>query len=171
MLRSLAVILIPVVIITYFFTRTPGAPTIQVVDYAPALSQAREQAPYEVLAPAAVPAGWRATRATWLEEGGAGLNGQPSPRNLWQLGFLTDADVYVELDQGDLQSQDLVADRTRDGVPDGESSVGEEVWQRRISADERTRSLVLTAPQVTTIVFGDLPYADLESFAATLRTD
>jgi hypothetical protein len=49
--------------------------------------------------------------------------------------------------------------------------VGEEVWQRRISADERTRSLVLTAPQVTTIVFGDLPYADLESFAATLRTD
>ena len=37
--------------------------------------------------------------------------------------------------------------------------------------DERTRSLVLTAPQVTTIVFGDLPYADLESFAATLRTD
>lgn len=170
MVRSLAVILIPVVIITYFFTRTPGAPEVQVTDFGPALSQARGQAPYAVLAPAAVPAGWRATKAVWLREGDAGLNGAISPRNQWELGFLTADDMYIELDQGDLRSQELVEDRTRGGVPDGQSTLGDQTWERRISPDERTRSLVLVSPTVTSIVFGDLTYGELETFASALRT-
>lgn len=170
MVRSLAVILIPVVIITYLFTRSPDEPTVQVVDFMPALGQARDQAPYPVLAPAAVPAGWRATKAVWLKEGDAGLGGEASPRNQWQLGFLSAENVYVELDQGDLRSQEMVADRTRGGVPDGQSTIGDQAWERRISPDERTRSLVLVTPSVTSIVLGDLPYGELETFAAALRT-
>lgn len=170
MVRSLAVILIPVVIITYLFTRSPDEPAVQVVDFAPALGQARDQAPYAVLAPAAVPAGWRATKAVWLQEGDSGLNGQVAPRNQWELGFLTAENMYIELDQGDLRSQEMVADRTRGGVPDGQSTIGDQVWERRISPDERTRSLVLVSPSVTSIVFADLPYGELEIFASALRT-
>jgi hypothetical protein len=169
MIRSLAVILIPVVIITYFFTRTPDAP-VKTVDWTPVLTQARQQAPFEVLAPRAVPQDWRATKASWVAQGWPGLNGDPSPRNLWQLGFLDSTDTYVELDQGDLQGPDLVADKTRQGLPDGQSTVQGQVWERRISEDERTRSLVIATPAVTSIVTGDLPYADLESFAATLAS-
>lgn len=168
LMRSLAVILVPLLIITWFFTRTPDTPAMQVVDYQPVLAQARSQAPFAVLAPASVPKGWRATRASWLTTGQPGVGGDPSPRNLWQLGFLNAADVYIELDQGDLKGEDLIADRTRQGLADGQSTVGSQVWQRLISSDERTRSLVLSSPSVTTIVVGDLPYPDLESYAASL---
>ena len=170
MVRSLAVILIPVVLITYFFTRSPDAPTIQATDFTPALARARDQAPYPVFAPAAVPAGWRATKAVWLKEGDPGLNGTISPRNQWELGFLTAENMYIELDQGDLRSQELVDDRTRGGEPDGQSTIGDQTWERRISPDERTRSLVLASPAVTSIVFGDLSYSELEAFASALRT-
>ena len=168
LIRSLAVILVPVVVITWFFTRSPDTPAVPVVDYQPVLAQARSQAPFPVLAPTSVPKSWRATRASWLTTGQPGTGGAPSPRNLWQLGFLTAKDVYLELDQGDLKGDDLIADRTRKGLPDGQSTVGTQVWQRLISSDERTRSLVLPAPKVTTIITGDLPYADLEAYAASL---
>ena len=167
MVRSLAVILLPVVVITYLFTRTPE-PTVRALEWTPVLAQAREQAPFPVLAPRAVPEDWRATKVGWTPEGRPGLNGDPSPRNLWELGFLDSTDTYLELDQGDRQGPDLVADKTREGLPDGQSTVQGAVWERRISSDERTRSLVRATEGLTTIVTGDVPYADLESFAGTL---
>jgi hypothetical protein len=171
MIRSLAVILIPVVIITYFFTRTPDTPNVRVLEWTAVLAQAREQAPYAVLAPRAVPADWRATRVTWVQAGRPGLNGDASPRNQWELGFLDSTDTYIELDQGDRAVPDLISTKTRDGLPDGQSTLQGDVWERRVSSDERTRSLVLSTPEVTTIVSGDLSYADLESFASTLAAD
>lgn len=168
MVRSLAVILIPVIAITYFFTRTPEGPTIRPLDWTPVLVQAREQAPYPVLAPRAVPGSWRATQVAWVPEGRPYLNGDPSPRNLWQVGFLDAGGTYVELVQGDLEAADLVADKTREGLADGTSEVAGASWERRISADERTRSLVRTTEGVTALVVGDLPYGELESFASTL---
>ena len=45
-----------------------------------------------------------------------------------------------------------------------------QVWQRMVSSDGRTRSLVLREPEVTTIVSGDLHYAALEAYASTLST-
>lgn len=168
LVRSLVVILVPLVLITWFFTRSPGTPAVQVLDYRPALAQARAQAPFPVLAPRTVPEGWRATKASWLREGQPGIGGAPSPRNLWQLGFLTSDQVYLELDQGDLKGEDLITDRTHGGLPDGQSTVGDQVWQRLVTDDEQTRSLVLPSAKVTTIVVGDLPYGALESYAATL---
>lgn len=168
MVRSLAVILIPLIAITYFFTRTPAEPQLPVIDWVPVLAQARDQAPFPVQAPRAVPADWRATRVTWVPEGQPYLNGDPSPRNLWELGFLDSTNTYIELDQGDLQAPQLIAAKTRDGLADGTSDVAGTSWDRLISADERTRSLVTTTTAVTTIVTGDLPYAELETFAATL---
>jgi hypothetical protein len=168
MVRSLAVILIPVVVLTYFFTRTPDEPNVGNLDWTPVLAQAREQAPYPVLAPRAVPEAWRATKVTWVPEGQPHLNGEPSPRNLWELGFLDAGNTYIELAEGDLEAEDLVDDKTRAGVVDGTSDVAGTAWERRISPDERTRSLVHTADGATAIVVGDLPYGDLESFAATL---
>lgn len=170
MVRSLAVILIPVVIITYFFTRTPDGPTVRALDWTPVLAQARDQAPYPVLAPRAVPETWRATQVRWVPEGRPYLNGDPSPRNLWELGFLDTGNTYIELVQGDLEARDLVQDKTREGVEDGTSDVAGTAWERRTSEDERTRSLVRTADGVTSIVVGDLPFPELENFAATLTT-
>jgi len=62
----------------------------------------------------------------------------------------------------------FVDDVTRQGYADGQSAVGGQTWVRYISPDERTRSLVLTSPKVTTIVVGDTTYEALEAFAGTL---
>ena len=168
MVRSLAVILIPLVIITILFTDLPDDRPVTEVDWRPVLATAHRDAPFPVLAPTNLPEGWRATQAEWVEVGEPSLDGQPSVRNLWQLGFLNSDDVFIGLDQGDLQADDLVDDQTRAGTADGESVVGGQFWQRLLSPDGRTRSLVRRDATVTSIVSGDLPYAALEAYAATL---
>ena len=170
MIRSLAVILIPLVILTVLFTDVPKDHPVTEVDWQSVLTTARRQAPYPVLAPTSLPEGWRATQADWARVGRPTRSGQLSVRNEWQLGFLNPDNVFVGLDQGDLQADDLVDEQSRSGTPDGESTVNGQVWQRLVSPDGRTRSLVRRDPKVTSIVSADLPYAALEAYAATLST-
>jgi Protein of unknown function (DUF4245) len=168
MIRSLAVILIPLVVITIIFTSTPKDHPVKEVDWKPVLAMARKEAPFQVLAPASLPQGWRATRVTWVPLGKPYLNGEASPRNLWQIGFLTPNDVFIDLNQGDARPDEMVDQQSREGVPDGTSVVAGQNWQRLLSPDGRTRSLVLRGPDVTTIVSADLPYDALEAYASTL---
>jgi hypothetical protein len=170
LIRSLALILIPLVIITVLFTRLPSDHPVKVVDWRPVLATAREQSPYPVVAPMNLPSEWRATRVTWVKAGNPVPGGERSVRNLWRLGFLSPDDVYIEVVQGDLQADEMVTEQTRTGVPDGLSTVNGETWQRRVSSDDRTRSLVLVKPTVTTVVVGDTSYTGLEAFATTLAT-
>ncbi|MET0693175.1 MAG: DUF4245 domain-containing protein [Propionibacteriaceae bacterium] len=168
MIRSLAVILVPVLIITFFFTRNLDDSPVTVVDWRPVLAQAREQSPFPVLAPTNLPSDWRPTRVAWVKTGNPYLNGDPAVRNTWQLGFLTPKDIYVELNQGDAQPEDFIKDETREGRPDGQSTVNGKTWDRLVTTDDRTRSLVQTSTEVTTIVVGDTSYEELESYTATL---
>ncbi len=170
LIRSLVVIIIPLVLITLFFTRTPEPAPVTVVDWQPVAARARSEAPFPVLTPVNVPPGWRATQATWVTAGAPYLNGAPSVRNLWKLGFLTTDDVFVSLAQGDLKPDELVRDETRGGVADGRSAVGDQTWERLVTDDGRTRSLVQRSPTVTTVLSGDLPYEGLETYAGILST-
>jgi hypothetical protein len=170
MVRTLLVILVPIVVITVFFSRYLDDYPVQEVDWRPVLAQAREQAPYQVLAPEGLPDTWRPTRVTWVKTGEPYLNDQASARNLWQLGYLDPNDIFISVNQGDARPEDFIADTTREGIVDGRSSVGDQSWIRYVSPDERTRSLVQTTPEVTTIVVGDTTYEALEAFAGTLST-
>jgi hypothetical protein len=170
MVRSLLVILIPLLIIAAVFTNLPSDHPVKAVDWKPVLATARRDAPFPVLAPTNLPDGWRATQVRFVEQGETDIDGQPSPRNLWELNFLTPDNTFIGLDQGDLQPQDLIDDKTRNGAADGTSTVGDQTWQRLITADGRTRSLVMERPKVTTIVSGDLPYEALEAYASTLSS-
>lgn len=168
MIRSLILILIPVLLILWFFSRDLGDYPVHQVDYQPVLAQARQQAPYPVLAPEGLPSSWRPTQVTWVAAGQPHLNDQVSVRNLWQLGYLDPNDTFISVNQGDKQPDQFVEDITRDGSVDGKSLVGDESWVRYVSRDERTRSLVRATPKVTTVVVGDTSYEALEAFAGTL---
>jgi hypothetical protein len=170
MIRSLLVILVPLLIIAAVFTNLPSDHPVKVVDWKPVLTMARRDAPFPVLAPTNLPDGWRATQARFVKQGDPDVDGQPSPRNLWELNLLTPDDVFIGLDQCDLQPQDLIGDKTRKGAPDGTSTVGGQAWQRIVTSDGRTRSLVMQQPNVTTIISGDLPYEALEAYAGTLSS-
>jgi hypothetical protein len=171
MIRSLAVILIPLVVITIIFTNTPDDHPVKEVDWKPVLTTAQKEAPFEVLAPTNLPEGWRATRVTWVPQGEPYLNGEASPRNLWQIGFLTPEDVYIDLNQGDARPQELVDQQSQAGTPDGSSIVAGQTWERLVSPDSRTRSLVLRGRDSITIVSANLPYEALEAYASTLSAN
>jgi Protein of unknown function (DUF4245) len=170
MIRTLAVILVPLVIIAVLFTDLPDDKPVEAVEWQPILAVARRDAPFPVLAPTNLPEGWRATQAEWVETGEPFRGGEPSVRDQWSLGFLTPDDVFIGLDQGDRQPDDLVKEQSRDGRPDGQSTINGQTWERLVSPDERTRSLVRREPAVTTIVSGDLGYEALEAYTATLAT-
>jgi hypothetical protein len=170
MIRSLALIVIPLVAIAIIFTNVPDDHPVEVVDWKPVLATARKQAPYEVLAPTNLPPGWRATRVNWVPLGRPYLNGEASPRNLWQIGFLTPEEVYIDLNQGDIRADEMVDQQSREGIADGNSVVAGETWERLVSPDGRTRSLVLHGAAATTIVSANLPYEGLEAYASTLSS-
>jgi Protein of unknown function (DUF4245) len=170
MIRSLALIVLPLIVIAVIFTNVPDDHPVKEVDWKPVLTAARDQAPFDVLAPANLPEGWRATRVNWVPLGKPYFNGEASPRNLWQIGFLTPDDVYIDLNQGDAQPQEMVDQQSREGTPDGSSVIAGQTWQRLVSPDSRTRSLVLHGPEATVVVSADLPYEALEAYASTLST-
>jgi hypothetical protein len=170
LIRSLALIVIPLVVIAIIFTNVPDDHPVKEVDWKPVLATAQKQAPFEVLAPTNLPEGWRATRVNWVPQGRPHLNGEASPRNLWQIGFLSPDDVYVDLNQGDARPQELVDQQSREGTPDGNSVIAGQTWQRLVSPDGRTRSLVLHGSSATVVVSADLPYEALEAYASTLSS-
>lgn len=170
LLRSLALILIPIALVGAFMTINLDDAPIRPVNYTPQLTQAREEAPYPVLAPVGLPGEWVPTAARWTKLGGLGLNDEPSVRNEWQLGLLSPDRVYYALTQGDVETKRLVRDSTREGVEDGESVIRGDVWQRLVSPDDRTRSLVKIDDDVSTIVSADTSYEGLEAYVSTLRS-
>lgn len=165
---SLAVLLIPVVLIAWFFTRNTDGPTVETVEWRPVAEAAATAAPFTVLVPRAVPESWRATRARWTLAGHAGLDGQPATGDTWQLGFVDDRPMYIGLDQSNAPAAAFISSVTRNGSATGTSAVRSQTWTRYQSADGRTRALVLTSGTSTAIVSGDLAYQELESFAQTL---
>jgi Protein of unknown function (DUF4245) len=170
MIRSLALIVIPLLVIAIIFTNVPDDHPVKEVDWKPVLATAQKQAPFDVLAPTNLPEGWRATRVNWVPQGRPYLNGEASPRNLWQIGFLSPDDVYIDLNQGDARPQEMVDLQSREGMPDGNSVIAGQTWQRLVSPDGRTRSLVLRGPSATVVVSADLPYEALEAYASTLSS-
>jgi len=166
MALSLAVLLVPVVLIAWFFTRTP-APTITAVDWRPELIRARAQSPYPVLAPANLPSGWTPTRIGWARAGEQWLQGTATG-NTWTIGYLSPDKIYLAVDQADGPRLSFISATTRQGSADGTSNLGGLRWTRMLSQDGRTRALVNPQAKVTTIVVGDTTYAALEAFAQSL---
>jgi hypothetical protein len=169
MVISMAVILLPIVLISWFFTRTPPDAPVRTVDWQSVLTQSRQVAPYPLLGPVGLPGTWVATKAEWATTGQPAVNRETAPGNTWQLGMLTPDKVYVSLTQRDAAGPALIAQVSRDGRTDGSSSVDGTTWARWVSADDRTRTLSRVDGAVTIVVSGDLSYAGLDAFASTLR--
>ncbi len=146
-----------------FQHRDPADPAPP-VDYLAPLAAARGVAPFDVLAPAEVPAGWQATSTRWVGEG---------EQMSWHLGFLTapSAGEYVGLDQGTAAPQDIVAATTSADQPNGSVKVGGVAWSSLVSSDGNESALVLRGDGVTTVVSGTASESVLQTFAGSLSAD
>jgi hypothetical protein len=134
------------------------APTI---DYADTLAQARSQAPFDVLAPAPEPGGWRATSVDWELAG---------PVRTWRLGFITSGEEFVGLTQSNGSSSEVVEAATRADEPGAPVTIGSGSWQT-LTSDEGERALVYVDDEVTTVVTGTASQDELVAFTESLSAN
>jgi len=129
------------------------------VDYLEVVDQAADGATYRPLAPADLPAGWRATQATW----------DPGTEH-WHLGLLTDDDVYVGVEQATgLDEDDLLATYAEDATPAGQVELASRRWRLFTDeADDRT-TLVRSDAGVAVLVTGGVGQDELAAFVESLE--
>lgn len=173
MVRSIAVIMVPLLVIVFLFTNNLRDHPVESVDYAPVLQTARAEAPWPVLAPTGLPteggAAWTPTRVSWQKLGQPGLNDAPSPRNEWKIGYLGPDEIYYSVNQGDGPPTDFIGPATSGGAKlTGDVTAAGRQWERFEQADGPTRSLVNRSEQVTTVVSADADFDKLAQFAETL---
>lgn len=172
MVRSMAVVLLPILLLGWLLTNNLGDYPVERVEWRPVLEQARAEMDWPVQAPEGLPEGengWLPSRVSFVRAGERATGGEVSPRNHWRVGCLSPDKVYFEVNQGDDQLEDLVRSVTRDGRQVGEEPIDGQTWERWESQDGRTRSLVLRADPTVTLVTADAEFTDLQQYARTLR--
>jgi hypothetical protein len=128
------------------------------IDVRAVARQASDTATYPLLVPSRLPQGWRATQARWDPAG-----------QQWHLGWLTENDAYVGLEQARRVSVgELVETFAESGEPDGEVDVGGVPWRVYVDTPNDRTALLRSDQGVTTMVLGSPPRATLVSFADTL---
>lgn len=168
MVISMAVIVIPVLLIMWIFTN-PADEGVDRVDVAEVMSHAQEQSSYPLLVADGLDEDWSPTRAAWALSGDPWITSEPAVGDSWQVGYLSPDEVYFGVQQRDESRAEFVRSTTRDGSVVGEPvEIAGITWERYESADERTRSLVAEDGDVTSIVSADTDFVSLEAFAAML---
>lgn len=168
MVISMAVILVPVALIMWFFSR-PADVAPEPVDVGATLARAQEESPYPLLVAEGLDEQWSPTRVAWAKSGQPWITMEPAVGDSWQVGYISPDGIYYGVQQRNESAAQFISSTTRDG-----SEVGLPVeiagiqWQRYESDDERTHSLVSTNGDVTSIVTADTDFASLEGFAAML---
>lgn len=162
MVRSLGIVLAVVAVIVLITLRTPGQ-AVRPIDYAGTLTQVRQAAPFPALAPQGLPAGWRATSATYDPPQTSGLAGVAQ----WHLGYVTPSDQYVGLEQwnGDLQA--LLANQLDGPQQTGTVVLAGVPWTRWTSVEGDRRALTRTG-EGAVVVHGTGSWTELETFATAL---
>ena len=132
---------------------------VRTVDYAQVVAPARKAAKFDLVAPAALPTGWRATSVTFRDT---------VPQH-WHLGVLTDTDRYVGLEQGQGSQRSMIEEYVD---KDAQRGAPVQVDGRRWATYTDARgdlALVRRDGDATTLVVGhDVPRATLLSYVAGL---
>lgn len=137
----------------------PPSP-VREVDYGKVADLARERADFDLVAPASLPPGWRATTVNYVD-------GEDAH---WHLGLLTDQVRYVGLEQADSSPKSMVQTYVDETATPGESVEVAGVEWSTWADDEGDLALVRETPGTTTVVVGhEVSEAVLVDFAASLR--
>lgn len=171
MVISMAVILVPLALITWLFTNDPD-PQVEAVDVAPVLARAEAESPYPVLRSVNLPEDWTPVRVAWAADGNTWITEEPAIGNSWQLGYLAPNGIYVAVQQRDRAVETFVSRITQQGRRQSETTdVAGRTWEHWISSDDLTRSLVWRDGDMVAVVAGNAEFEQLDAFAGTLATN
>jgi hypothetical protein len=131
------------------------------VNVSSALAQARDAAPYDVLAPAALPAGWRATSVRY----------QPAPDARWHVGYLTPSQEYAGLEQTDGSVAELLEEVAPGAEPIGAADVSGDTWRLLVDDERGDTTLLRSTGGSVVAVTGSATQEELEQLVRSLRND
>ena len=156
---AIGVLVVGVTLVNNLRSPVPANPA-PTVDYRPVLSYARSHAPFDLVAPSALPSGWRATTVGFNTRGKA----------TWHLGVLTTQGRYVGLEQSNTPVAAMVS-RFVDAKPTAGSpvQVAGRRWQSWTDS-HGDLALVRRTGRTTTLVLGhDVARRELVGYTASLR--
>ena len=146
------VLMVPLVLITWFFTRDPEEPPVQSVDWQAAVAEAQQATDFPVNTIKVLPAGWMATKAAWVPTGEVLPSGATAGGSTLELGFLSENQTYFAVNQTMAPRGPYLGHVTRDGRKIDTVEAAGRTWDHYVSDDQRTHSLVLTTEAGLTIV-------------------
>lgn len=171
MLISLSVLLVPLVLLIWFFTDNPEAKP-QAIDIKPALVRAEAESPYPVLRATALPEGWLSVRAAWAKSGSPWIDNKPADANIWQVGYFGPDGIYYAVEQRDSGAGSMILRTTRQGHATGQEITAAGLsWQVYQSEDGRTTSLVAQTDAQIAVVSADTTEEAVIAFTQTLSVD
>lgn len=140
--------------------RTRTEARVSTVDYARVVPDARRAADFDLLAPAHLPPGWRATTVSF--------SGAPDAH--WHLGVLTARDRYVGLEQGRGSVASMVTTYVDEAATRGRPVlVAGRSWTS-YTDPKGDLALAHRVGHTTTLVVGhEVPRPDLIGYAGSLR--
>lgn len=162
MVRSLGLVVgVVVVLAVLVAVALPEGEPVPEFDYAEAVDGARQQVPYELVAPDELPDGWRATSARV----------RPTPDGtVWSLGLVTGGGDFVGLEQSDAEPSRVERDQLADYEPDGTTTVDGVEWERWVElARNPDRALRRDLDGTTVVVVGTSRYEVIEGFVGRLE--
>jgi hypothetical protein len=158
LLLSLAVLLVPILLVVLAFQYLGADDEVTVVDPGPAFDQAHE-AGLAVVRPGGLPAGWQAVSAVTREESGVVT---------LRVGYVSSSGGFLQLVQSDRDAEPLLRRELGGGRPLGTELIRGVSWQVYPGRDGE-RALVLLQPERTVLVLGRAPAAELRTLAGSLR--
>jgi hypothetical protein len=140
-------------------TKDPDNP-VRTVDYAQVVPAAKRTAPFDLVAPASLPDGWRATSVNFTDGTAAD----------WHLGVLTERNRYVGLEQADRPVRKMVAEHVDEAATRGKPVEVDGVrWSTYTDGGGDLALVRRTGPTTTLVVGHDVPQDDLVAYTASLR--
>ncbi|MCW3838754.1 DUF4245 domain-containing protein [Micromonospora yasonensis] len=159
MALSLAVLLVPIVLLLAFYRGFLGGDEPATVDPNPAVEQARAAAAFPVSRPEGLGGDWRMVSARY--------QAAPDGATL-RLGYLTPEGRGAQLVQSNVPAEKLLPAELKGGQPQGPADLPGGTWQRYAARDNE-QALVLLEPNRTVIVVGDAGENELRQLATALR--
>jgi hypothetical protein len=160
MVRSLLIVLVLVFVVVALNAQRNTGEELRPLDYSGTLAQARDTAPYDVLAPIGLPDAWVPTSARTGRDGDAVT---------WHLGLVTPAGDYAGVEQSDGDPESLVADIADGGDGAGTVTISGLRWRKVEGGRPEKHALVLDGEAVTTVVAGGASWTELETLARSLQ--
>ena len=172
MFLTILVLMVPVLLVTWFFTRDPEQPPVVAVDWQRVMTQAQQAEGFDVQTLKAVPAGWTATKAVWVETGELLPSGRTAGGPTLELGFLSENQTYYAINQTMSPAGPYLGHVTREGRKLDSVEAASRTWDHYVSDDQRTHSLVHTSESgLTTLLVSDAGVDRLAEVAGLLSSD